>query len=276
MSESEKNKEVLIATLGAEVQEIAIATQLLLQQQRALVAVVVLYPHTLQNFIPIIQETFEAHPRWPHLHFHPMPVDALLEPSQFDLFANTLYTEVKGWLDCEHRIHLLLANGCRAMTAFGMSVAQILLGDKDYVWYLNLANCLRQSGKVQLAGIDQAELCEISCSHLMLTPVRFTYLMEQNSFTDAIASVKEKQQAHLHSFVKKKLTLKEREISTLLAIGLSNAEIANKLHTSEKNVKKRISQIYKKLGQEFTLQSRPKLKREFLAHVMNIIESSRT
>ncbi len=52
----------------------------------------------------------------------------------------------------------------------------------------------------------------------------------------------------MHTMEKDKLTRREYEVITLIAEGLNNKEIAEKLFISEKTVKNHVSNIFKKIN----------------------------
>lgn len=264
MAESTEIKEVLIIILGAEVQDATIATQLFLQQQKSLATVVVLYCHTLQQSISVVEQTFDGHPQWPQLILRPVSVDTTLESFQFDLFTNTLYIEVKYWLARAYQIHLLLASECRSMAILGMSVAQVLLSVEDHMWNLHMDSMLRKSNQMLLSDVDQAQLLEIHFPRLRYTPIYFTSFIQAESMQEACAKLVEEQQRSLQRFVTDELTPAERDIAALVAMGSSNDEIAKRLHIVEKTVKTHVTKIYRKLEEKFGLQANPQLKRKFL------------
>ncbi|WP_454084632.1 response regulator [Georgenia sp. Marseille-Q6866] len=63
-----------------------------------------------------------------------------------------------------------------------------------------------------------------------------------------VRSVRESTSAHVDESVLGSLTVREREVLQLLARGLNNAEIAERIHFSEASVKAHMTQIMSKLG----------------------------
>lgn len=170
-------KAVLIATLGAEPQVISLATQTLLHQGDALRAVVVLHTHAayepVTTALPLLQNFFATQPTWPPLHSVLVPVDDVLEPAQFDQFSQSLYTVLKTWIAQPARIHLLLAGGRKPMAMLGMSVAQLVCGPDDRVWYLHSDEALRKSGRMLMEPGDQVQLIEIPLPRFTAAPPLF-------------------------------------------------------------------------------------------------------
>jgi DNA-binding CsgD family transcriptional regulator len=257
-------KAVLIVILGNEVQEASLTTQLLLEQHELLTDVVILCPLIALQSKPYIQKVFDCQIGWPRLHFHDISINSKLEPAQFDYFTTELFCVIKKWLNEPYRIHLLLSSECKAMTMLGMSVAQLLLGAEDHVWYLYKDSALRGSERMLKSDGDHVELIEIRFSHPIPIPVRFTRLMVSESLDAACTELTNEHQHRLKYFVDNILTHMEREIAILIAKKMSNKQIAEHFSTTEKTIKNHITNIYKKLEEQFAFLAKPHLKREFL------------
>lgn len=264
---------VLVATLGAEPQVISLATQLLLRQTEPLVNVVVLHTHEqfmpVAKALPMLQSHFADRPAWPPLNTVLIPTQDVLSPEQLDEFANTLYHTLKQWIAASYRVHLLLAGGRKPMAMLGMSIAQMLLGPDDRVWYLHSDETLRQSGRMLLEADDQAELIAIPLPTLSPTPAHFRHAFQAETPNDARHRLAEEQTRRIAYFLQNELTAAEREVATLVATEvLTVKEIAARLHKSPKTVTNQLNTIYSKLESRFGLAPDVGVKREFLRRVM--------
>ena len=155
----------LIATLGAEPQVVTLATQMLLRNGVSLAHVVVLHTHVshlpMAEALPRLQGAFAQRPGVPPLLCVPVPVDDVLAPWELDCFADVLFAQIQAAQAQGLGIHLLLAGGRKSMTMVGMSVAHLLLGAGDTVWYLYSAPELRIAGRMWLHESERAELIAV-------------------------------------------------------------------------------------------------------------------
>jgi CRISPR-associated protein Csx14 len=260
---------VLIATLGAEPQVVSLATQLLLARGLDLQAVVVLHtaahkPPVLTS-LPTLKETFADHPGWPPLHPVALDLDDVLTPDDMETFAAALFDEIKRWLNRERQVHLLLAGGRKPMAMMGMSVAQMLLGADDRVWYLYSDARLRQSGRMTLEAGDKAELIETPLVPMTPAPPRFTRPFQASTPAEARSALAREQQRRLAHFVETELTSAEREVAALVAREvLTVNEMAARLHKAPKTVSNQLNSVYSKLESAFGLLPDKGVKREFL------------
>lgn len=262
-------KAVLIATLGAEPQVISLATQTLLRQDALLRAVVVLHTHAayepVATALPLLQNCFATQPTWPPLHTEPVPVDDVLEPAQFEQFSQSLYTVLKTWIAQPARIHLLLAGGRKPMAMLGMSVAQLVCGPDDRVWYLHSDEVLRKSGRMLTELGDQVQLIAIPLPRFTAAPPLFTRPFQAATPAAARDVLAAEQRQRLQHFVHHELTAAEREVAALVARDvLTVKEIGARLHKSPKTVTNQLNTIYSKLESFFGLQPDVGVKREFL------------
>jgi CRISPR-associated Csx14 family protein len=262
----------LIATLGAEPQVIALATQLL-HQQSPLAAVVVL--HTTPNrspvshALPAIQRIFAEQNDWPPLYTQHIPISDILTPDEFEQFTTVLYTVIRNWLTQGSRIHLLLAGGRKSMTMLGMSVAQLLLGPEDRVWYLHSEESFRQAKQFLLTEQSQVQLIPIPLPQQSVAPPLYRRFFQAATPAAAHQSLLEEQETQVRHFVEVELTVAEREVALLVAQNvLTVKEIAIQLHKSPKTVTNQLNTIYSKLESYFGLQPDLGVKREFLRRAL--------
>jgi DNA-binding CsgD family transcriptional regulator len=259
---------VLVATLGAEPQVIPLATALL-HGSEALAAVVVL--HTAAHLppvaaaLPALQAAFAAQRAWPPLLLDALPLDDVLSPAELDAFGERLYTQLRRWVTQPARVHLLLAGGRKSMAMVGMSVAQLVLGADDHVWYLHSSDELRRSGRTAVAAGEQVTLVSIPLPRLAVAPPAFLAALQSSTRAGALAALEAQQASQVRHFLDHELTPAEREVALLAADELLTVEqMAGRLHKSAKTVTNQLNSIYAKLESAFGLSPDVGLKREFL------------
>lgn len=259
---------VLIATLGAEPQVIPLATALLLARG-PLAAVVVLHTAAhlppIASSLPALKAAFAAQPGWPPLQPDALPLDDVLTPADLDTFAERLYLQLRHWATQPMPVHLLLAGGRKSMAMVGMSVAQLVLGPEDHIWYLHSDDALRQSGRVVPAAGDHVTLVPIPLPHLAVAPPAFTGALQAPTRESALAAVDAQRRAQLRDFLDRQLTPAERELALLICSEILSVErMAQRLHKAPKTVTNQLNAIYSKLESAFGLAPDMRLKREFL------------
>lgn len=260
---------ILIATLGAEPQVVSLATQLLLRMHASPVGVHVL--HTDTSYPPIgealarLERVFAETPSLPPLSCVPVPVVDVLSPRELDLFADVLFDRVRTAQASGMQVHLLLAGGRKSMTMVGMSVAHLLLGAGDMVWYLYSAPELRASERMLLREGDHAELIAVPLPRANLASPRYTPAGRAQTRLAAVAAAQRAAAEQARIFFEQDLTRAEREIAALLVRDyLTVAQIARQLHKSPKTITNQLTAIYSKLESRFGLEPDQVLKREFL------------
>lgn len=265
----ELNEAVLVATLGAEPQVVAIAAQLLQQQNEPISTVVAL--HTLatrppiSQTLPALQKAFDEHPEWPEFRAYAVPAEDTLTPEQIELFARELYGILKEWVTKGVRVHLLLAGGRKSMAMVGVTVAQLLLGPDDRLWYLHSDDELRFSGRFHLEPQDQAHLIQVPLPQMRPAPAIYTQPFQADTPVAAFEALEVEQTRQLQRFVDQELTPAERELAALVVNDVATvAEMAEQLHKKPKTVTNQLNSIYAKLESTFGLQPDKGVKREFL------------
>ncbi|MEZ4864412.1 MAG: CRISPR-associated ring nuclease [Caldilineaceae bacterium] len=259
----------LIATLGAEPQVIALATQLLLAQNEAINAVDVL--HTQPEYEPVatalvaLRAMFTAQPAWPPLQTHTILIVDILTPAEFTAFTDALYRVIRNQLVRGARVHLLLAGGRKSMAMLGMSVAQLLLGPEDRVWYLHSTENFRQSRTYLLTDPAQAQLIPIPLPQQSAAPPIFRRFAQAETAEAARLSLQAERNQQIRHFLTHELTNAERQVAQMVAGNvLTVKEIAAQLHKSPKTVTNQLNSVYSKLESYFGLQPDVGVKREFL------------
>jgi CRISPR-associated protein Csx14 len=265
----------LIATLGAEPQVITLTVQLLCQAGEPLGRVVVLHTQAdrppVAQALPALVHHFGQRAGWPSLQTVTVPVADVLAPAELDAFATALYTVVRTWVAERGRVHLLLAGGRKSMAMLGMSVAQLLLGPEDRVWYLHSDEALRTSGRMEMAPGDGAQLIRIPLAQRTPAPPVLTRSFRASTPADALDELQAESARRVAHFLEAVLTAAEREVAILLAHEvLTVKEIAARLHKSPKTVTNQLSAVYEKLEAEFGLEPDVGVKREFLRRVVGV------
>lgn len=258
-----------IATLGAEPQIVAIAFQLLAHAGRRPAAVSVVHTRRpapwLAAAIEAVGQSFAAQPDWPTPRFVALDVDDVITPDEVARYGDQLFHLLKTHLGAPATVDLLLAGGRKPMAMVGLSIAQMLFGPEDRVWYLYSDEALRTSGRVTLAAGDHAQLVEIPLAHYTVAPPRLTRTFVADTPAAARGVIDMQRQRQLRRFVEHELTPAEREVAALMVSEIMTvAEAARRLHKQPKTVTNQLSEIYGKMEAYFGLQAGRGVKREFL------------
>lgn len=260
---------VLVATLGAEPQVISLTTQYLLHGGEPLRRVALL--HTARDHPPIAQSLppleslFDAQPGWPPLERTELPIADVLTPAQIQTFTDALFLMLKRLAREGYRLHLLLAGGRKPMAIMGASVAQMLLGPEDSVWYLHSAEALRISGQMLYTDAASVQLVRVPLPRLNAPSPRYTVGFAADSPAKALAALEDAQVRRLHYFVWQELTAAERQVAQVAATEvLTVAQLARRLHKSQKTIANQLNAIYSKMEASLGLQPDRSVKREFL------------
>lgn len=259
---------VLIATLGAEPQVVSLATTLLCRSA-PLCRVVVLHTNPaiapIARALPLLTAFFAARETLPPLDTVTIPADDVLTPGELTIYADTLLQTLKRWRRPAVAINLLLAGGRKPMAMLGMTVAQMLFGPEDQVWYLTSDEALRRSGRMTPEPADRAGLVAIPLAQMGPASPRFTQPLRAETVAAARRELAERHAAQLIHFAQEELTPAERMVAALVANDVMTvAEMADRLHKSPKTVSNQLNSIYSKLESRFDLQPDKGVKREFL------------
>nr|HPZ64968.1 CRISPR-associated protein Csx14 [Bacillota bacterium] len=136
--------EAMIATLGVEPQVVTIALDYLINQGKNIIEVTVLYTAdpAILNALAILEEEFKAGV-YPGISFHARVISTAKGPvrdfqgeEELRALLRTLYTEIRQARQKRLPIHLCISGGRKVMGVMAMTVAQLLFGPEDRVWYL--------------------------------------------------------------------------------------------------------------------------------------------
>ncbi len=268
MTTSQLSPAVLITTLGAEAPVVPITTQLLLAQGARLIAVELLHTlptdNAIRSALDEVQSAFGAHPEWPALILTSVAVTDVLSPAELDAFGNALFSILKKWLRQGYRVHLLLAGGRKSMAMIGVTIAQLLFGPEDRLWYLYSDDELRASGRHTLRSSDDARLVQIPLPPPLTAPV-YSHALEAETPDQARTLLARQIAEQRRHFVEHELTPIERAVARCVVEDVSTvAAIADRLGKAPKTVTNQLTSIYSKLEAVFGLQADVGVKREFL------------
>lgn len=264
---------VLLATLGSEPQVVSLAVQLLDRAGFALATVAVLHTDATRAPVRAAVDRLRAFFAPPHagppLTLLPIAIPDVLTPAQLDAFGTALYQHLHRFIAQGRPVHLLLAGGRKSMTMVGMTIAQMLLGPHDHVWYLHSDEELRLSGRPGLAGEDEARLIAIPLPRQSPAPPLYARAFLAETPAHAHALLAEDHQRRIRFFWDEELTPAEREVAQLSAAALIPVEtVAARLHKSPKTVTNQLNVVYSKMESIFGLQPQIGLKREFLRYLL--------
>lgn len=234
---------VLISTLGSEPQVVTLALDALIAMDIAIDRVDVV--HTHPNYEPIysalkrLQQEFVINRVYSNIQYvtHPLMSDNgiltdVVSTQDIEDAFNSLYLLIRQHKRLGNTIHLCIAGGRKTTTVFALSVAYALFDNTDYIWHL-----------VSHPSIIQSKVMHAS-KGVQLIPVPFLNL-----------SVDDTQKQHVLTFLSHVLTDVEREIVILMIReGLTNREIAERLHKSIKTVANQLTTIYEKMYRHFALK----------------------
>lgn len=247
----------LIATLGEQPQVVTLALDLLRQQGEQVDHVLVI--HTGGEDPPAVVRLREEEANYygssVAFHFRPIrvegniPADILTEADASAAFT-TLYRALKQAKQRHRRVHLSLAGGRKVMSAYALTVAQMLFDADDCCWHLISEGPLLQAGRMHPQPGDRVQLVPVPVLRWSAISPVFTALAQHDDPWKAVQAqshwVDQEARQRALAFLAA-LTPAERQLAELLAAeGLSNAALAVRLHRSEKTVANQLTSIYRK------------------------------
>ncbi len=254
------NSEAMIATLGVEPQVVTIALDFLLHQGKKINEVTVLYTNhpAIREALAILEEEFKP-AVYPGISFHAKvistahgPVKDFQSEAELRGLLRTLYTEIRRARQKKRPIHLCISGGRKVMGVMAITVAQLLFGPDDRVWYLITEGWKPGAGR-QLHADDSVQS--------RLIPVPVLRWQEAGTLMQAVTELDDPQEmlAWYHrltkraeekrqdEFIRHWLTPAERRVTRLACRGFSNAAIAARLGNREQTVANQLRSVYEKL-----------------------------
>ncbi|MDZ7360754.1 MAG: CRISPR-associated ring nuclease [candidate division KSB1 bacterium] len=251
----------LIATLGSEAQVVSLTWQKLQDEGYWVNEIVVV--HTAPENEPTrtalakLTDFFEQMAE-PDLRLQfvvvggEYPVADTVTEEDLEAVFETLYRTVLKSKLAGKAVHLCIAGGRKIMSAYGVTVAQLLFDDNDHLWYLlSFGEVLEKKRMLAHEG-DDVKLIPIPVFHWSPVPPVMTPLALAEDPWQALTKQQQlwRQEAYRRKreFVERTLTRAEREVVELLVReGLSNEAIAERLHRSVRTVGNHLSHVYDKL-----------------------------
>jgi len=248
-----------VATLGSEPQVVTLTLDVLLARGFAIGQVVVVHtePSALGDSLPRLKAEEEHYARRdPPVVFRYVPIkDGRFFPRDITseeeaaLLLRVLYREVAALKRERRRVHLCIAGGRKVMAAYGMVVAQLLLGEGDHVWHLLSPPELLRSREMH-AALSRVVLVPVPVLRWSLLPSTISELLLWDDPYRAIQRQREMQDQTRRQILRgfwSQLTAAERRVALALTRhGGSNQELARRLRRSPKTIANQLQSIYEK------------------------------
>ncbi|MBC7243521.1 MAG: hypothetical protein H5T60_13880 [Anaerolineae bacterium] len=258
---------VFISTLGSEPQVVTLALYLLrLQGIECSRAVVI---HT-DDSVPAIGQALrdlraEFQGRlWQGIGLELRPILAGGRPvrdisTEADAHAafRTIFQVVQEEKRAGREVHFSIAGGRKVMSIYGMVVAQLLFDSSDRLYHLLSEGPLLKERRMVPRPEDEVRLVPIPVLRWQEGAFILGEIMRYEDPLEAVRSralARQAEYERLDRFVREVLSPAERQVCALVVReGLSNAEVAGRLHISQKTVANHLSSIYAKLSQHLPL-----------------------
>ncbi len=252
----------LIATLGSEPQVVTTAYDLLVEKGLSLSKLIILHTsggeRKVDQAVEVLRRELPAYaPDLLEVKFQPLQSPSGIDlkdidsPGSVQSYFRMLYQLVWQEKRSEKSVHLCIAGGRKTMAVYGMSVAQLLFDETDYLWHLFSSGEFLSSKRMHPAYGDEVRLVRIPViSWSSITPV-LTGLRDVEDPYLALERIKDLQLKEKYEaariFVLGQLTPAERRVVGLLVEeGLSDIEIAERLVVSPRTVEQHLRSAYHK------------------------------
>ncbi|HQD06599.1 MAG TPA: CRISPR-associated protein Csx14 [Bacillota bacterium] len=252
--------EAMIATLGVEPQVVTIALDYLINQGKNIIEVTVLYTAdpAILNALAILEEEFKAGV-YPGISFHARVISTAKGPvrdfqgeEELRALLRTLYTEIRQARQKRLPIHLCISGGRKVMGVMAMTVAQLLFGPEDRVWYLITEGWKPGAGRqLHANGSAQTRLIPVPVLRWQEAGILMEAVTELDDPREMLAwyqrLTKQAEKKRQAEFIKHWLTPAERQVTELACRGYDNATIAAQLNKREQTVANQLRSVYEKL-----------------------------
>ncbi|GBD11339.1 hypothetical protein HRbin23_01002 [bacterium HR23] len=277
--------DAVVATVGTEPQVVTLVVDALLRRGCPVSQVVVVHTHpsALQGALERLQQEEPYYStRQPPIAFHYVPIrngahypaDIVTEADAV-LFLQVLYRTVahlkrQGW-----RVHLSVAGGRKVMSAYGMVVAQLLLGEEDYVWHLLSEASMLRSRQMHAQG-QEVVLVPVPVLRWSLLP---SALAELLVWDDPYRAIQRQRAMHAHQrrqtltrFWAELTPAEQRVVRTLVLQGGDNAHIGRALGLSGKTVANHLRTVYDKYRTFIGVSAGQRLRERLIADLASCPE----
>ncbi|HHX87880.1 MAG TPA: CRISPR-associated protein Csx14 [Firmicutes bacterium] len=250
----------MLATLGVEPQVITITLDALLMLKRPIKEVAVIYTDhpEIKKALGVLIKEFKTE-IYPQISFRPVPVtnpqgnikDFQTEDDLHGLLR-TLYTEIRQARFMKCPIHLCISGGRKVMGVIAMTVAQLLFGPDDQIWYLISEGWKPGAGRqLHVTANEQVRLVPVPVLRWQEAGTLMQTVTELNDPQEVLAwyhrLTKKAEERRQGEFVKHWLTPAERQVTQLACRGFDNASIAARLEKREQTVANQLRNVYEKL-----------------------------
>ncbi len=251
-------RDVMLASLGSEPQVITYALDILIAEHPIDEVIIIHTDHPVINRnIDILREEFNQ--TYPNVVLRPVlitnpngPVKDFLTQEDLRGLLRTLYIEIRRVRQANRRVHICISGGRKVMAVMAMSVAQLLFGPNDQVWYLITKGW--KPGNEQRLHAGESD-------KTMLLPVPVLRWNEADTLLRTVAELNDPQEVitwykrltkkaeekRKDEFIRHWLTPAELEVTRLACLGFDNATIAAKLGKQEQTVANQLRGVYEKL-----------------------------